>query len=426
MTKKSITGIRTFRAFSSRNYRLYFMGQGVSLIGTWMQKTAVSWVIYSLTNSKFMLGVALFCSLFPSFALSSVGGVVSDRYNKYKVLLTTQIASLIQAVLLAVLILLKHYSVWEILTLSAVLGAINAFDVPARQALVYDMVDDKESLPNALALNSSMVNLARIAGPGLAGLALHAMGAGACFLLNAFSFVAVIGSLLRMKLPPYLKKEHKKDVWGELVEGWAYIRRTPSISSLIIILGLMSLLVLPFNGTLIPYYARDFFKGDARTFGVIDSFIGLGAFCGAIFLASQKAGTDLRRVLFINTIVFGCGLILFSHERIYGLALFFAVVAGFGMMSQITVTNTLLQTTANPRMRGRVISWYAMAFFGMQPLGGLLIGWVSEHVGATNTVLAQGVAAIALAGMHGRYLHKEKLKKRHEAMLKEQTGLEPV
>ena len=418
--------ITTFRAFKSRNYRLFFTGQSVSLIGTWMQKTAVSWVIYGMTHSKFMLGVAAFCSLFPSFALSSVGGVVSDRYNKFKVLLTTQAASLIQAVLLATLILLKHYAVWEILALSAILGTINAFDVPARQSLVYDMVDDKDSLPNALALNSSMVNLARIVGPGLAGLVLYSIGDGPCFLLNALSFVAVIISLVLMKLPAYVEKPHKKNVWGEMVEGWVYIKRTPSISSLIIILGLMSLLVLPFNSTLIPYYARDFFKGDSRTFGVIDSFIGLGAFSGAIFLASLKAGTDLRRVLFINTIVFGAGLILFSHEHIYPLALFFAIVTGFGMMSQITVTNTLLQTTANPRMRGRVISWYAMTFFGMQPLGSLFIGWISEHIGATNTCLGQGVVAITLAGLHWRYLHKEKLKKRHELLLKEEHNFQTI
>jgi len=426
MTKEDIKGIRTFRAFSSRNYRLYFMGQGVSLIGTWMQKTAVSWVIYSATHSKFMLGVSVFCSLIPSFVLSSVGGAVADRYNKFRVLLTTQVASLVQAVLVAALILFNHYAIWEILVLSAILGIINAFDVPARQSLVYDMVDDKESLPNALALNSSMVNFARIAGPALAGLVIASVGDGVCFLFNALSFVAVIISLLMMKLPRYIPKPHKKDVWGEIVEGWVYIKRTPSISSLVIILAFMSLLVLPFNSVLIPYYARDYFHGTARTFGIIDGSIGLGAFAGAIFLASLKAGTDLRRILFINTIVFGAGLILFSHEHNYPFALLFAVIAGFGMMSQITVTNTLLQTTAHPRMRGRVISAYAMVFFGMQPLGGLLIGWVSEHVGATNTVLAQGVVAISLAGMHWRYLHKEKLKKRHEALLKEQHGLEPV
>src|ERR1700710_2162738 len=201
--------ITTFRAFKSRNYRLYFVGQSVSLIGTWMQKTAVSWVIYTLTHSTFMLGLTLFASLFPSFLLSLFGGVVSDRYNRYKVLLTTQIASLIQALLLAVLILLKHYQVWEILSLSAILGIINAFDVPARQSLVYEMVEDKDDLPNALALNTSIVNLSRLIGPGIAGIVLESLGDGVCFLLNAVSFLAVIGSLLLMRLPRYAKKVHK-------------------------------------------------------------------------------------------------------------------------------------------------------------------------------------------------------------------------
>jgi MFS family permease len=425
MTKESIKSIRTFKALGSRNYRLYFVGQCTSLVGTWMQKTAVSWVIYGITHSTLMLGITLFASQFPSFLLSTLGGVVSDRYNRFRVLLTTQLASLIQALLLAALILLKHYVVWEILTLSVILGIINAFDVPARQSLVYEMVDNKEDLPNALALNSSMVNLARIAGPALAGLVLHRIGDGACFLLNALSFVAVIISLLMMRLQPYVKKVHKKDVFGELGEGWAYIKRTPSIASLIIMLGLVSLLVLPYS-TLIPYYARDVFKGNAQTFGVIDSFIGLGAFSGAIFLASLKAGTDLRKVLFVNTIVFGSGLILFSHEHLYGLALFFAIITGFGMMSQVTVTNTLIQTTANPRMRGRVISWYAMAFFGMQPLGGILVGAVSKWIGTTNTLLCQGAAALLLASFHWRYLHREKLKKHHEHILAEQEGLQPI
>src|SRR5580658_874803 len=195
--------ISTFRAFKSRNYRLYFTGQSLSLIGTWMQKTAVSWLIYSLTHSKFMLGVSLFASPFPSFAFSLIGGVVSDRYNRYRVLLTTQAASLIQALLLATLILLKHYQVWEILSLSVVLGIINAFDVPARQALVYEMVDDKADLPNALALNSSMVNLSRLAGPAISGIVLEKFGAGVCFFLNAASFVTVITSLLLMRLPTH-------------------------------------------------------------------------------------------------------------------------------------------------------------------------------------------------------------------------------
>jgi len=240
MTAKEIQKVRTFRAFSSRNYRLYFMGQSVSLIGTWMQKTAVSWVIYSLTHSTLMLGVTLFASLSPSFLFSTVGGVVSDRYNRFKVLLTTQVASLIQAVLLAVLILLKHYAVWEILSLSVLLGIINAFDVPARQSLVYEMVDNKDDLPNALALNSSMVNLSRIIGPAIAGIVLESIGDGACFLLNALSFVAVIISLLLMKLPKYIHTIHKKNVFGELREGWIYIKQTPSIAFVLIMLGRVS------------------------------------------------------------------------------------------------------------------------------------------------------------------------------------------
>jgi MFS family permease len=425
MTTETIKNFRTFRAVKSRNYRLYLAGQSVSLIGTWMQKTAVSWVVYTLTHSTFMLGLTLFASLFPSFLFSLIGGVVSDRYNRYKVLLATQIASLIQAMLLAALILFKHYAIWEILALSVILGIINAFDVPARQSLVYEMVDDKADLPNALALNSSMVNLSRIIGPGIAGLVLEKVGDGACFLLNALSFVAVIVSLLMMKLPAYIKKGHTKNVFGELNEGWAYIKQTPSIAFVLIMLALVSLMVLPFS-TLIPYYAKDVFNGTASTFGVIDSFIGLGAFSGAIFLASQKTGADLKKILFINTLIFGAGLILFSHERSYPLALFFVTVAGFGMMSQITVSNTLIQTTVAPNMRGRVISFYALAFFGMQPLGGLLVGAISKWIGTTDTLMGEGIAALLIALLHWRYLQKGKLRKEQDLLVTDEHHLQTV
>jgi MFS family permease len=401
--------ITTFSAFSSRNYRLYFTGQSISLIGTWMQKTAVSWVIYSLTHSTFMLGLTLFASQFPSFLFSLLGGVVSDRYNRFKVLLTTQVASMIQASILAILILAGHYAVWEILSLSVLLGVINAFDVPARQSLVYEMIDDKKDLPNALALNSSMVNLSRLIGPAIAGFVLEKFGDGTCFLLNALSFMAVIGSLLLMKLPLYIKQVHNKNAFGELREGLVYLKQTPSIAFVIIMLGLISLFVLPFS-TLLPVYAKDIFKGSASTFGIIDSVIGLGAFSGAIFLASQKPGSNLKKILAINTLVFGTGLILFSHEGNYPLALVFATVAGFGMMSQITVSNTLIQTTVEPTMRGRVISFYAMAFFGMQPRGGLLIGSLSRLIGTPDTMLAEGVFALMIGALHIRFLRKEKLK----------------
>lgn len=402
--------ISTFSAFKSRNYRLYFSGQSISLIGTWMQKTAVSWVIYAETHSKFMLGLSLFASLFPSFVFSFLGGVVSDRYNRYKVLLITQVASMVQALLLTALIFFKNFSVWEIIALSALLGLINAFDVPARQSLVYDMVDNKEDLPNALALNSSMVNLSRLIGPGIAGLVLEKFGEDICFGINAFSFVAVIGSLLMMKLPVFVPKVHTKNIVGELKEGFAYIKKTPSIAFVLLMLALISLLVLPYS-TLIPVYAKDIFKGTASTFGVIDSAIGLGAFCGAIYLASLKPGRDLRKILARNTLIFGAGLLMFSHTSYYPLALLFAGITGFGMMSQITISNTLIQTTVDPAMRGRVISFYAMAFFGMQPLGGLLIGLVSQWVGTPDTVLIQGLITLLIGVLLLRFLRQSRKKR---------------
>ncbi|MGN8069538.1 MFS transporter [Mucilaginibacter sp. SG564] len=402
--------ISTFNAFKSRNYRLYFAGQSISLVGTWMQKTAVSWVIYSLTHSKFMLGLTLFASLFPSFLFSFLGGVTADRYNRYRLLLATQAASMIQALLLTALIFWGHYVVWEIIALSAVLGFINAFDVPARQSLVYEMVDNKADLPNALALNSSMVNLSRLIGPGIAGLVLEKFGDTVCFGANAISFIAVIGSLLMMRLPKMESKKHDKNIFSELKEGFVYISNTPSIKSILIMLATISLLVLPFS-TLIPVYAKDIFKGTASTFGVLDSVIGLGAFSGAIFLASLKPGHNLKKILAINTLIFGAGLVIFSHMPNYPLALLFAAVTGFGMMSQITISNTLIQTTVTPDMRGRVISFYAMAFFGMQPLGGLLVGSVSQWIGTADTVMLEGVVALIIGILHFRFLRKTQLQK---------------
>ena len=409
MKKIKTVTITTFDAFKSRNYRLYFAGQSVSLIGTWMQKTAVSWVVYSLTHSKFMLGLSLFASMFPSFVFSFIGGVVSDRYNRYRVLLATQIASMLQAVFLTLLVLSKHYTVWEILALSSILGVINAFDVPARQSLVNEMVDDKKYLPNALALNSSMVNLSRLIGPAIAGLILEKFGDIFCFGLNALSFVAVIASILMMRLPSLQKTHDEKNILQDIKDGWNYLKQTKSIRFIIIMLALVSLFVLPFS-TLIPVYAKDIFKGSASTFGIIDSMIGLGAFGGAIFLASLKSGKNLRKILAVNTILFGAGLVLFSYMHFYPAALFCAMLAGFGMMSQITISNTIIQTTVSQNMRGRMISFYAMAFFGMQPLGGLIVGSVSQWIGVPATVLAEGCVALLIGALHFRFLKRNKLK----------------
>jgi MFS family permease len=398
--------ISTFRALRSRNFRLYFTGQALSLLGTWMQKTAVSWVIYAQTNSKFMLGLSVFATMFPSAAFSLVGGGVADRYNRYRVLLTTQVLSMVQAALLTLLVFGRPDAVWGILGLSVVLGIINGFDVPARQSMVHELVEDKQDLPNALALNSSMVNLSKLIGPAVAGLAIETLGATVCFGLNTLSFVAVIGSLLAIKRPAYVAKPHAKNILGELKEGFHYVRTTPSIRFVILMLGLVSLLVLPFT-TLMPVYAKDIFHGTATTFGLIDSSIGLGAFVGALYLASRPPGANLHRILATNTLVFGAGLILFSHTPWYPLALAFIAVGAFGMMSQITISNTLLQTTADPAMRGRVISFYVLAYTGMVPLGSLLVGVVSQHIGVQNTVLAQGVLALGLGALHWRALHQQ-------------------
>lgn len=408
------TLMNTFRALKSPNYRLYMGGQSISLIGTWMQRTAVSWIVFSLTHSTFMLGLTLFAGQFPTFVLSLFGGVISDRYDRYKVLLTTQIASLVQATALTVLILTNHYQIWEIIALSIVLGVINAFDVPARQSLVYQMVDNKDDLPNALALNSSMVNFSRIIGPAVAGLVLEKFGNGICFGINAFSFLAVIISLLSMKLPAYKPAVHVKNILGDLREGISYLKNTPSISFIIIMLGLISILVLPFN-TLIPVYAKVIFKGTASTFGIIDALVGFGAFTAAMFLASLKSAKNLRVILAINTLVFGIGLVLFSYERVYPLALLFAAITGFGMMSQITISNTIIQTTVEPSMRGRVISFYAMAFFGMMPLGSLLVGFISRWAGVPRTVLFEGIIALIIGLVHFYYLYKEKSVKKAES-----------
>jgi len=389
--------ITTFSSFKSRNYRLYFFGQSISLIGTWMQKTAVSWVVYTMTHSAFMLGLTIFATQFPSFLFSLPGGIVSDRYNRYKVLLTKQIASMVQGVLLTVVVFAGNYTVWEILALSVVLGMINAFDVPARQPLVHEMVNDKADLPNALALNSTMNNLARLIGPALSGIVLEKFGAGTCFLLNAISFGAVIISLLLMKLPAYIPSTIKKKVTAEVIEG---------------------LFVLPYN-TLLPIFAKAVFNGGAATFGYINSFIGLGAVSGAIFLASLKPGADLKFVLLINTIIFGIGLMFFSHISYFPLAMLFAVVCGFGTMSQSTICNTIIQVNSAAPMRGRVMSFIAMSIFGMLPVGSLLIGFVSQKIGAPNAVLCQGIIAIIIAIYFSNFLRKDKLDKKEASQFEE-------
>ncbi len=394
-----------FRAFRNRNYTLFFCGQSVSQIGTWMQRTAVSWVIYSLTHSAFMLGLAVFAQQFPSFLFSLPGGIVADRYSRHKILLVTQAASMIQALLLALLILFNRYQIWEILSLSVVLGIINAFDTPARQPMVHEMVNDKEDITNALAFNSAMVNIARLIGPALSGIVLQAFGAGTCFCLNALSFVAVIVSLLLMKLPPFTPPPVKKSAATELTEGFRYLKATPRIGVIILLLVFISLLVLPYD-TLVPVFAKLIFKGDASTFGYITSAVGLGAITGSLFLASLKKGARLTRVLLGGIALLGVGLAGFSCSSSFAAAIPFAVLTGFASLTPMTASITIIQVEAAAHMRGRVMSYVAMAYFGMLPLGSLLTGAVSQKITAPLTMLCQGCIALVIAAVFFRLMSK--------------------
>lgn len=397
----------TFKAFNNRNYVLFFCGQSLSQIGTWMQRTAVIWLVYSLTHSAYMLGVTVFAQQFPSFLLSLFGGIAADRCNRYRILLITQIASMIQAVLLAVLTLTHHNAIWQILALSAVLGVINAFDVPARQPMIHEMVNNKDDLPNALSLNSAMVNMARLVGPALSGIVLQQFGAGVCFAINAASFIAVITSLLLMDIPKQKTVIPKKNISADLSEGINYLKNTPSIGLLLLLLTLVSLLVLPYN-TLLPVFAKVVFKGNAATFGYINSFIGLGALTGTFILASLKPGTNLKKVLLVNNIVLGLSLILFSQLSNFPLAMAAAVICGYATMSQTTVCITIVQVESDKNMRGRVMSYIALGYFGMLPVGSLLIGAISQYTGAANALLVQGMLALVIVAVFYRFLTSEK------------------
>jgi len=397
--------LHTFHAFKSRNFRFYFIGQSVSLTGTWMQRTAVGWLIYERTHSSFMLGLTLLASLFPTFIFSFPGGIAADRYNRFRLMLLTQTASLVQAILLTVAVLNGCDDVCVIITLSVLLGVINAFDIPARQMIIEDIVGNDSDLPNVLALNSSMVNLTRLAGPGLAGLILHKFGAIACFGLNAVSYIGVIGALFAMRLPKQLDEKKQRQMLVELREGFQYVLSAPHIRATLLLVASMSLLVTPFV-TLMPVYAKDVFKGNAATFGILESGIGAGAFAGAIYLAFLKKNRSPYKVILAGMIIFGCCLLGFAWAKQYPLAVALATIGSIGMMIQVTTSNTLLQTQAAKPMRGRVVSYFAMAFFGVQPIGGLLIGILAQCLGAQTTIFMEGLAALAIAILYTKMVRR--------------------
>jgi MFS family permease len=393
----------TFSALRHRNYALFFSGQSLSYIGTWMQRTAVSWVIYTHTHSAVMLGVSVFIQQFPSFLLSLAGGIASDRYDRKTILFVTQSASLLQAAALWLLVFNGNYQLWQILLLSALLGVINAFDVPARQPMVHQLVESKEDLSNALALNSAMVNLARMIGPALSGIILQSYGAAFCFLLNALSFVGVLTSLVFMKFPRFVKPAIQKSAIADMKEGFGYLIKTPAIGMILLLLTTLCLFVIPYD-TLIPIFAKLVFNGDAKTFGYISGFIGLGALIGSMLLASLKNAVSLQRLIIVSGITTGISLILFSRVSYFPMAMFFATLCGFGVLLLSTISVTILQKESAPEMRGRVMSYYALAYFGMIPIGGLLVGSVSQYIGAPNTILFQGMLALGTITLFSKFL----------------------
>lgn len=398
-----MSGLPLFRAFRSSNYTLYFVGRAVSQFGTWMQRTAVLWVVYSITKSTFMTGVAVFAEQFPSFLFSIFGGVAADRYDRYKVIKITQIASMIQSVMLAALMFTGHAPVWAILVLSVILGIINAFDVPARQALVHDVVADPADLPNALSLTTATAGLAQLGGATLSGIVISAFGSAVCFLINAASFGGVLVSLLLMKLPVHARKKSEKKVMAEFAEGFAYLKQKPDIGVIILIVAVISFLVLPYS-TVLPEFAKVIYKGNAKTFGYLTGFVSVGAIVGTIYLASRKPGAHLKRILFLSTIIMGIGLIFFSQLKNFPVAMFFAALIGFGGMAQFTVCNIYVQSHSSSQMRGRVIGIMLMAIFGMLPIGSVIIGFVALHTGAPVTVLGEGVIALVVALLFAKFL----------------------
>jgi len=397
----------TFRAFQNRNFALFFAGQSVSQIGTWIQQTAVIWIVYTSTHSTAMIGVAVFAQQFPTFLLSVVGGLIVDRYNKYRILLLTQTAFMMQAALLAILISTTPYTLWHVLIPSVVLGAIQALDVPARQTIVHDMVNNKADLANAISLNSAMANLAKLIGPALSGLILQRFGAGICFTINAVSFTGVICSLLMMHFPKFQPPPARRNVFSELSAGFQYLRQTPAITVVILLIGCLCLLILPYD-TLEPVFARVVFRGNAATYGYISSSIGLGALIGTLLVASAPGGIDLRKVVLASIAIWAAGLILFSQVATLSLALPFALILGVGSVTPVATSITIIQMEVNPQMRGRVMGYVVLAFFGMLPLGSLLISALSQQLGAPVTMLCQGITALLITALFYAWFRKNK------------------
>lgn len=382
-----------FRALSYRNYRLFFFGQSISLVGTWMQQVAMSWLVYRLTGSALLLGTVGFTSQIPTFVVAPFAGVLADRCNRRLLLLATQSLAMVQAFLLAYFVLSGAIQVWHILLLSLLLGLVNGFDIPVRQSFVIEMVEEKHALGNAIALNSSMVNAARLIGPSIAGLLISVFGEGYCFLLNALSYLAVLVSLLAMRVAPRPAHPSRSSILYELREGVWYALRSAPIRVILMLMALMSLMGMPY-AVLMPVFAKVVLHGGPHTYGFLMAASGVGALIGTVYLASRRSVLGLGRLICVSCALFGIGIAGFALSRLFWISLLCLLVAGFGAMVQVAASNTILQTIVDDDKRGRVMSFFTMSFMGMTPFGSLFAGAVAGQIGAPVTVQIGGVACL--------------------------------
>ncbi|HLI61874.1 MAG TPA: MFS transporter [Terriglobales bacterium] len=390
------------RALRHRNFQLFFAGQLISLIGTWMQTIAQSWLVYRMTNSAFLLGLVGFAGQIPVFIMAPVGGIVADRNNRRRVVIGTQTSSMILAGILAALTLSHRVQVWQIMVLAMGLGVVNAFDIPARQAFLIDMVG-REDLINAIALNSSMFNGARIIGPAIAGILVASIGEGWCFFANAVSYLAVIAGLLLMRIERPATLATSGSPLENIIEGFAFVRNTAPIRAILLLLGLVSLVGMPY-AVLMPIFADKVLHGGARGLGILMCATGVGALLGAASMAARVGVRGLGKLIAVCAGGFGLSLILFASSRIFWLSTLLLVPVGFFMMVQMASSNTLIQAMVPDALRGRVMAVYSMMFMGMAPLGALSAGAMAHPLGAPWTVALGGIACIAGAVLFGTHL----------------------
>jgi len=404
MNQKEKPQLRSIaRALRYRNFRLYFVGQSVSLIGTWMQRIAVGWLVYRLTDSAFLLGVVGFAGQIPIFVLAPFAGVLADRWNRHRLLILTQVLAMMQAFVLSYLVLTGTVMIWHIVVLSLVLGVVSAFDIPVRQSFMVEMIEEKTDLGNAIALNSSMVNGARLLGPSAAGLLIATVGEGMCFLINGLSYLAVIASLLLMRLVHENLRAQKSRAWHDLREGLKYVYGFEPIRDIILLLALVSLMGMPYS-VLMPIFAKDVLHGGPGALGFLMGGSGVGALAGALYLASRRGVLGLGKMIPIGAGIFGLGLLVFALSRNFFWSLTLVTAVGFGQMVQLATSNTLLQTMVDDDRRGRVMGFFTAAFVGMAPIGSLLAGALASVIGAPWTVFIGGAACLVGAGTFARKL----------------------